>query len=79
MPSFFGKTVFPKIYLYIVCIVKLRFILDSFFHACTQMTDINRTIMTLMQSTVATEDILPHEGEEVVHGGIHTLLHPGHC
>ena len=32
-----------------------------------------------MYSAVVTDDILPHEGQEMVHGGIHTLLNPGHC
>ena len=37
------------------------------------------TIMTLMQSTIVTDDILLHEGDEVIHGGIDTLLHSRHC
>ena len=32
-----------------------------------------------MQSNVAIDNISLHEGDEVVHGLVHTLLHPGHC
>ena len=36
-------------------------------------------LQILMQSAIITDNIRLHEGDEVVHGGVHTLLHPGHC
>ena len=36
-------------------------------------------LLILMQSNIAADNIRLHEGDEVVHGLGHTLLHPGHC
>lgn len=33
----------------------------------------------MQRSTVVTDNIGLHEGDEVIHRGINTLLHPGHC
>ena len=32
-----------------------------------------------MPSNIATDNVRLHKGDEVFHGGVHTLLHPRHC